>query len=170
MVHAQLLGLDQLPRLKPLGMIPSFFAAHVYHWGEDHVRNFGWERASRISPAGSALALGIPFTLHQDSPVIRPDMIETLWCAANRRTRTGRVLGEAERIPVWDALRAVTANGAWQYFEEGEKGTISPGKQADFAILSGDPLKTDPEALRDIQVLAAVKAGEVIWGNSSDGG
>ena len=163
MVHAQLLGLDQLPRLKPLGMIPSFFAAHVYHWGEDHVRNFGWERASRISPAGSALALGIPFTLHQDSPVIRPDMIETLWCAANRRTRTGRVLGEAERIPVWDALRAVTANGAWQYFEEGEKGTISPGKQADFAILSGDPLKTDPEALRDIQVLAAVKAGEVIW-------
>ena len=95
MVHAQLLGLDQLPRLKPLGMIPSFFAAHVYHWGEDHVRNFGWERASRISPAGSALALGIPFTLHQDSPVIRPDMIETLWCAANRRTRAGRVLGPA---------------------------------------------------------------------------
>ena len=146
-------------------MIPSFFVAHVYHWGEDHVRNFGWERASRISPAGSALALGIPFTLHQDSPVIRPDMLETLWCAVNRLTRDGRILGKEERIPVWDALRAVTANGAWQYFEEEEKGTISPGKRADFALLSADPLKTPPENLRDIRVLATVKDGERIWGD-----
>ena len=165
MIHAQLLGLDQLARLKALGMIPSFFLAHVYHWGEDHVRNFGWERASRISPAGSALALGIPFTLHQDSPVIRPDMLETLWCAVNRLTRDGRILGKEERIPVWDALRAVTANGAWQYFEEEEKGTISPGKRADFALLSADPLKTPPENLRDIRVLATVKDGERIWGD-----
>lgn len=55
MIHAQLLGLDQLERVKKLGVIPSFFLAHVYHWGDIHVRNFGPERAGRISPAASAL-------------------------------------------------------------------------------------------------------------------
>lgn len=48
MIHAQLVGRDQLPRLKALGMIPSFFVAHVYHWGEDHVKNLP-ERAEHIT-------------------------------------------------------------------------------------------------------------------------
>ena len=81
MIHAQLLGLDQLPELKRLGVLPSFFVAHVYHWGDVHVKNLGPERAAHISPAGSAARLGIPFTFHQDAPVIRPDMLETVWCA-----------------------------------------------------------------------------------------
>ena len=85
MIHAQLLGLDQLPELKRLGVLPSFFVAHVYHWGDVHVKNLGPERAAHISPAGSAARLGIPFTFHQDAPVIRPDMLETVWCAVERR-------------------------------------------------------------------------------------
>lgn len=52
MIHAQLLDLDQLDKVKELGVVPSFFAAHVYHWGDVHVKNFGAERAARISPAG----------------------------------------------------------------------------------------------------------------------
>ena len=62
-IHGQLLAPDQLPRVKELGAVVSFFVAHVYHWGDVHLRNFGPERASRISPARSALELGIPFTL-----------------------------------------------------------------------------------------------------------
>lgn len=164
MIHAQLLGLDQLLEVKRLGVMPSFFAAHVYHWGDVHVRNLGFERASRISPAASALKAGIAFTFHQDSPVIRPDMLETIWCAVNRRTRGGTVLGPQERIPALEALRAVTVNGAWQYFEEKEKGALKPGMKADFVILDKDPLRTRPEELREIQVEATVKAGEIVYG------
>ena len=142
MIHAQLLGLDQLERVKRLEIIPSFFLAHVYHWGDIHVRNFGQERAGRISPAASALKEGICFTLHQDSPVIMPDMMETLWCAVNRRSREGKVLGPEERIPVRDALKAVTVNGAYQYFEENEKGTVTPGKKGGFVVLEQNPLET----------------------------
>ena len=162
-IHAQLMGADQLPQAKALGFVPSFFVAHVYHWGDVHWNNFGPTRASAISPAGSALALGLPFTFHQDAPVIPPDMLETVWCAAERMTRSGRVLGPEQRIPVYDALRAVTANAAWQYFEEGSKGTLAPGKRADLVILDRDPLATPPERLREVQVLATVKGGQTIY-------
>ena len=163
MIHAQLLGLDQLERVKALGVIPSFFVAHVYHWGEIHVKNFGLDRAGRISPAGSALARGIPFTFHQDSPVIPPDMLETIWCACVRRTKTGRVLGAEERIPVEAALRAVTQNAALQYGLERELGTLRPGKRADFVLLSGDPLRTPPEELKKLQVERTIRCGRTIW-------
>ena len=163
MIHAQLLGLDQLERVKKLGIIPSFFLAHVYHWGDIHVRNFGQERAGRISPAASALKEGICFTLHQDSPVIMPDMMETLWCAVNRRSREGKVLGPEERIPVRDALKAVTVNGAYQYFEENEKGTVTPGKKADFVVLEQNPLETGADEIRNIRVLATIKEDRLLW-------
>ena len=163
MIHAQLVGRDQLPRLKALGMIPSFFVAHVYHWGEVHVKNFGLERAEHISPAGTACALGIPFTFHQDSPVIQPNMMETVWCAVNRRTKTGRLLGEEERISTLEALKAVTVYAAYQYFEEDRKGSLAVGKAADFVILGQDPLTADPMALRDIPVLETIKDGRTIW-------
>ena len=163
MIHAQLLGLDQLERVKALGVIPSFFVAHVYHWGEIHVKNFGLDRAGRISPAGSALARGIPFTFHQDSPVIPPDMLETIWCACVRRTKTGRVLGAEERIPVEAALRAVTQTAALQYGRERELGTLRPGKRADFVLLSGDPLRTPPEELKKLQVERTIRCGRTIW-------
>ena len=163
MIHAQLLGLDQLERVKALGVIPSFFVAHVYHWGEIHVENFGLDRAGRISPAGSALAWGIPFTFHQDSPVIPPDMLETIWCACVRRTKAGRVLGAEERIPVEAALRAVTQTAALQYGLERELGTLRPGKRADFVLLSGDPLRTPPEELKKLQVERTIRCGRTIW-------
>lgn len=164
MIHAQLLGLDQLAAVRRLGVMPSFFAAHVYHWGDVHVKNLGLQRASHISPAASAQKAGIPFTFHQDAPVIRPDMLETIWCAVNRQTRSGKVLGPQERISALDALRAVTVNGAWQYFEEKEKGALRPGMQADFVILDKDPLKAQPEELREIRVEGTVKAGEGVYG------
>ena len=163
MIHAQLLGLDQLERVKALGVIPSFFVAHVYHWGEIHVKNFGLDRAGRISPAGSALAQGIPFTFHQDSPVIPPDMLETIWCACVRKTKTGRVLGAEERIPVEAALRAVTQKAALQYGLERELGTLRPGKRADFVLLSGAPLRTPPEELKKLQVERTIRCGRTIW-------
>ena len=61
-------------------------------------------------------------------------MLETIWCAVNRRTRGGVLLGAEERIPVMEALKAVTINAAYQYSEENEKGSLRAGKQADMMI------------------------------------
>ena len=90
-------------------------------------------------------------------------MLETLWCACCRRTRGGMVLGREEQIPVLDALKAITVNAAYQYFEEKDKGTLAPGKRADFVILSQNPLEIPAENLRSIQVLQTWKDGQCIY-------
>lgn len=165
MIHAQLVRRDQLARMARLGMVASFFTAHTYFWGDIHLQNFGWDRASAISPAASAIQEGVPYTFHQDTPVIPPDMLQTVWCAVNRVTKNGKVLGKGERISPLEALKGVTINAAYQYFEEDRKGSIRPGKLADFAVLDRDPLSVPPDAIRDIRVTAAVKEDRLVYGN-----
>ena len=163
MIHAQLLGLDQLDAVKKYNIIPSFFISHVYYFGDIHIKNIGMERAKHISPAGSSLKQNILFTFHQDTPVIMPNMFETIWCAVNRKTKKGIVLGEDERISVIEAIKAVTINAAYQYGEEDIKGSIKEGKKANLIIVDKNPLKIDKDDLKDITVLETIKNGETIY-------
>ena len=166
-IHAQLLAKDQLGEVKELHMIPSFFVAHVYHWGDVHIKNFGLERAKEISPANSALKEDILFTFHQDSPIIQPNMLETIWCACKRETKNGILLGEDERISPYEALKAVTINAAYQYFEEEKKGSIKENKVADLVILDKNPLKIDIDEIRNIKVVETFKEGTSIFKRNS---
>ena len=83
-----------------------------------------------------------------------------MWCAVNRVTPSGRVLGDHEKIAVEDALKAVTVDAAFQLHLDHEIGSIEAGKKADFAILEEDPLAVDPMQLRDIKVWGTVLAGQ----------
>ena len=114
-------------------------------------------------PLRAAAVRGIPFTLHQDTPVIPPDMLETVWCAACRVTKAGATLGKDQCVSTEQALRGVTVNAAAQYFEENEKGTLAPGKRADLVLLSEDPRAVPSEALRRVQVLETFKDGVSVW-------
>lgn len=167
MVHAQLLRPDQLPRMARLGMIASFFTAHTYYWGDTHIRNFGPERASKISPAQSAKQAGVMFTFHQDTPTLTPNMLNTIWCAVNRTTRRGVALGPEEQVSTLDALKAVTINAAYQYFEEDSKGSIEVGKRADFVVLDFNPLRVRPVDIKRIRVLKTIKDDRVIYERES---
>ncbi|MDE6182244.1 MAG: amidohydrolase, partial [Eubacteriales bacterium] len=152
MVHCQTVREDQLDEMKKLGILPTFFLDHIYFWGDYHYESvLGPERAERISPAKSALDRGMNFTLHQDPPVKMPNQMLALHNAVNRKTLGGRVLGEDLRISVEDAIKALTINGAYQYFEEDTKGSIEEGKVADFVILDKNPLKVNKEELKDIK-------------------
>lgn len=163
MVHAQTVREDQLVRMAKLKIVPSFFTAHTYYWGDVHCINLGEKRASQISPSATALGLGMTFTYHQDSPVLPPDMLKTLWCAVNRKTKSGHTLGENQKVDVYTALKAVTINAAWQYFEENKKGSLTPGKLADIVILDKNPLKIEAEELDKIKVLQTIKEGATIY-------
>lgn len=163
MVHAQLVQKEQLRRMAEIGMIPSFFVAHTYYWGDIHLKNFGEKLGSQISPVKDAIGYDMKYTFHQDSPVIPPDMMKTVSCAVNRITRKGRSIGENQRISVLDALKAITKYGAYQYFEEDTKGTIAPGKTADFVVLDQNPLTAKPEDLADIKVLLTIKENQVVF-------
>jgi predicted amidohydrolase YtcJ len=163
LVHAQTARDDQLDRMKRLGVVPSFFVLHTYYWGDRHRDVFlGPERAARISPLRSAEERGLRFTLHADTPVVPLEPLRIVWAAVNRRTTSGAVLGPEQRIGVARALRAVTADAAWQHFEEASKGSLEPGKLADLAILSRSPLE-DPAHVDRIEVLETIVGGESVW-------
>ena len=162
-IHGQLMGVDQLAKARELGAMVSFFVAHTYHWGDVHLRNFGKARGENISPTNSALKAGLKFTFHQDAPVIEPDMLETVWCAVNRITKNGVELSRDERLSTAEALKAVTKNVAYQYFDEENCGDIEVGKDASFVVLSDNPLEIDAELLRNISVLETYKNGEIIY-------
>ena len=163
MIHAQLVQEEQLKRMKEISMMPSFFVAHVYYWGDIHIQNFGKARAKRISPAGTALRFHLPFTFHQDSPVLMPNVLETIWCAASRVTKAGVQLEENEKISVYDGLKAMTIHGAYQYGEEQSKGMIKEGYVADLIILDKNLLEVPVEEVKNVKVLETIKEGKTIY-------
>jgi predicted amidohydrolase YtcJ len=164
MIHAQTVRDDQLDRMAKLNVTPSFFVGHTYYWGDWHRdETLGVSRAERISPTRSAIERGLPFTLHTDTPVVPPEMLLTLWSATTRRTRSGDILGPQQRVTVMEALHGLTINAATQYSEQDRKGSIKVGKQADFVMLSRDPVAMSGEQLRELVVEETVSHGKTIY-------
>ena len=90
-------------------------------------------------------------------------MLKTLWCAVNRKTKSGHQIGNTEALSVEDALRGLTIHVAHQYFEEDKKGSFKEGKQADFILLDKNPYQIDKTKLDTIQVLETWKEGKCIY-------
>jgi predicted amidohydrolase YtcJ len=162
-IHAQLMRADQLDRAARLGVVPSFFAAHTFFWGDWHVRSFGEDRGTNVSPARWAIDRGVNFTIHNDASVVPPDIMRLVSIAVNRKSRSGRILGPHQRLTVEEALHAVTLGAAYQYFEEDTKGSITVGKQADLVILGENPLTADPAELEHIPIVETFSRGRSVY-------
>jgi hypothetical protein len=162
MIHCQTVRNDQLDRMAELKMIASIFVGHVWYWGDVHIKNLGEERGNHISPAKDALDRGVLINFHQDTPVTKPYMMHSVWCAVNRISRTGKLIGTDQAIDVYEALKAITINAAYEYFEETSKGSIAVGKKADFVILDKSPLEIDKMEIKNIKVLETIKEGEIL--------
>lgn len=164
-IHAQTITDEQMKEAADLGITLSFFTDHVFYYGDYHLYStLGPDRGQLISPMATALSDDINMTMHQDSPIAPPKMLFSVYNAATRITRDGQPIGRGsadgssdgdsritdwtnkshdtrdERISAYEALKCVTINSAWQIYEEDVKGSISVGKQADFAILNVNPL------------------------------
>ncbi|MBY4793180.1 amidohydrolase [Burkholderia multivorans] len=160
--HCQMADAAQLERIRALGMCVNFFANHLYYWGDAHyAQTIGPDRANRMDAAGSAQRLGIPYALHSDAPITPLNPLFTAWCAVQRETASGRVLGEHERISVDDALRAITLGAAYTLKMDHLVGSIEVGKFADFAVLDDDPSRVAPARLKDVRVWGTVLGGRV---------
>ncbi|MDR3510750.1 MAG: amidohydrolase [Caulobacteraceae bacterium] len=158
--HCQMASPAQYRRIKALGLCVNLFANHLYYFGDKHYElTLGPDRAERMNACGAATALGVPLAIHSDSPVTPLAPLFTAWCAANRITESGRVLGAGERIGVVDALKAITLGPAFTLRMDHEIGSIETGKWADFAVLEADPLAGGPEGLKDVGVAGTVLAG-----------
>ncbi len=158
--HCQMADEAQMRRIKALGLCVNLFANHTFYWGDEHyAKTVGPERAERMNACATALRLGIPLAIHSDAPVTPLGPMFTAWCAVNRLTASGRLLGAAQRIAQADALHAITLGAAHTLKLDQEIGSIEAGKKADFAVLEQDPTGVAPEKLRDIPIWGTVLGG-----------
>lgn len=158
--HGQMMDDAQFKRCADLGISVNLFANHLWYFGDQHVTStIGRDRANRMDAVRSALDAGLTVGVHSDAPVTPLGPLFTAWCAVNRQTMTGKVLGASQSISVPEALYAITMGAAKTLKLDGEIGSISVGKRADFAILGSNPLEVDPATLKDIPVLGTVLGG-----------
>jgi len=164
LIHGQTLRKNQVAQLDALGIFPSLFPMHTFYWGDWHAESvLGPERAENISPTGWVLARGMRFTSHHDAPVAFPSSIRVLDATVNRTTRTGKVLGAEHRVDPATALKSLTLWAAYQHFEEDRKGSIEPGKLADFVVLSDNPITMPRAQLSTLKVLETIKEGQSVY-------
>ncbi len=160
--HCQLADAAQFRRMKALDICVNLFANHHFYWGDQHYSTtVGPERAERMNACATAQRSGVPFAIHSDAPVTPLGPLFTAWCAVNRLTASGRVLGAHERISVADALQAITLGAAYTLKLDHEIGSIECGKRADFCVLDDDPNAVPPEQLKDVRVWGTVQGGRV---------
>jgi predicted amidohydrolase YtcJ len=166
LIHGQYIRDDQLDSFKELDVITSLFPLHTFYWGDWHKEIIGDSLGNRISPVRTALNKGVKVTIHTDAPVALPNLMRVVWTAVERTSRSGKVIGESERLTPYEALKAITIWSAYQHFEEDNKGTLEKGKLADLVILDKNPLKVAPDTIKDIQVMETIKEGESIYTKS----
>ena len=160
--HAQMVDAALFRRMASLGMCVNLFANHLWYWGDQHYEiTMGPDRAQGLDACASALAAGVPLAIHSDAPVTPLGPLFTAWCAANRITPKGRVLGENERLTVHQALHAITMGAAWTLKMDHEIGSIEVGKRADFCVLLDNPLALGAEKLKDARVWGTVLGGQI---------
>jgi len=159
--HCQLTTPAQYARMAALGMHANIFSNHIFYWGDQHRDvTVGPERAARMDACATAERLGVDFSFHSDTPVTPLGHLHVAWCAVNRLTATGQVLGPDERISVDTAMYAATLGAARQIKLDHEIGSLQAGKFADFAVLDADPYEVDPKELKDIGVWGTVVGGD----------
>ncbi len=159
--HAQTATPAQYRRMAKLGVCANIFTNHIWYWGDQHSEiTMGPDRVRSMWACRTALDAGVPISLHTDSGVTPIGHLMTMWCAVNRITPSGRVLGEAERISPYEALYAATLGAAYQLHLDHEIGSIETGKRADFSVVDASPLDVDPLAIRDIEVFGIIVGGE----------
>jgi len=166
LIHGQYVREDQLDSYKELDIIASLFPLHTFYWGDWHKQIIGEELGNNISPTRTALNKGLKLTIHTDAPVALPNLMRMVGITVERKSRSGKLIGEDEKLTAYEALKAITIWSAYQHFEEDKKGTLEEGKLADMVILDKNPLKVAEEKIKEIIVLETIKDGVSIYKKS----
>ena len=169
LIHVQYTRPGQIERMAELKAYPTFFITHVYYYGDLHYeKSLGPERAQRLSAMGDAFRAGVTSAMHNDPPVTPVNPLLNMWIAVKRQSKSGRVLGADQAITPQQALEAYTINAAFQFGMEKDAGSLEVGKFADFVVLDLNPLKVDPDEIRNIRVLATVRGGLITYSDAPE--
>lgn len=164
--HCVLPTVDHLQHMKELNLLAASSVGFLYHIGDNYCNKLGKERMENSFPHRSFKEFGIVAPGNSDLPVNDANPWLGIYGAVTRQTASGQVLGENQRISIWEALKAYTTEAAYSSFEEESLGIIKAGAKADVMILSDNPLDIEVEKLGDMKVLQTFLDGELIYSDS----
>lgn len=162
-IHAQYAHSSQLTRMRRIGAYPCFFISPLWHWDVIHALHVGDERVENFCPCADAEQAGLAFNLHSDAPITPVAPLIQVGVAVTRTSKRGITRGRHQAISVHRALRAVTLDAAFLNFEAHCKGSLTPGKYADFTILEENPLSVAPERIHAINVRQTIVGGKTVF-------
>jgi hypothetical protein len=157
--HCTLITDDLVRRIKSLGVVPALFTSYAYY-NPDKFHFYGEELMKRCMAFRTLLDAGVPAAAGSD---FDPGPFSPLMGIQGMVTRTGwngEVWGANQKITVAEAIRVNTLNGAYATREEAIKGSITPGKLADFVVLASDPHTVEPATIKDIKIARTVVGGQ----------
>ena len=160
--HCTLINDDLVRRIKASGAVPAAFTSYAYY-NSDKFKFYGEEMMKHCMAYRSFLDAGIVAAAGSD---FSPGPFDPRMAIQGMVTRTGwdgQTWGANQRITVDEALRVNTINGAYNSHEEAIKGSIAPGKLADFVVLADDPHTVDQEKIKDIQIVRTVVGGSTVY-------
>jgi predicted amidohydrolase YtcJ len=161
--HCSLVNPEILTRIADLGVIPAPFYTYVHYHGNKWV-DYGEERMRWMFAHKSFLDYGIPVAPASDYTPGPYEPMMAIQSMVTRKDFDGRVWGPNQRVSIEDALKICTINGAYASYEENIKGSITPGKLADFVILADAPQDVDPDAIKHIEIVRTVVGGTTMYG------
>jgi predicted amidohydrolase YtcJ len=156
--HCTLINDDLVRRIKALGAVPAAFTSYAYY-NSDKFVFYGEELMKRCMAYRTFLDAGIQVAAGSD---FSPGPFDPRMAIQGMITRTGwdgKTWGANQRITVEEALRVLTLNGAYNSHEEAIKGSITPGKLADFVVLADDPFTMPHDKIKDVQIVRTVVSG-----------
>lgn len=161
--HCLLLSVSDLERMKKLNITPSYHINHLYYYGDALKADLlGKERTESIMPIGSTLNKEMKFSLHADQPMFESHPFRLIQTAVERKTVTGDVINEQEKIGLTVAIKSMTLNAAWQINMESKIGSLEKGKYADFIILDKNPYEIPTDDLENIKCLKTYVHGNLV--------
>ena len=163
--HFALASDADIARAARLGVIPVPQGVFVSDFGDGMAAAVAEDRRDDIYRVKSLADAGIVLNGSTDSPISDANPLVSLRDMVLRRTGSGQVLGERERVSVDEAVRAYTSGSAYAVSQEGDKGMLRVGMLADFVALSDDLYEIAPERIADQQITATVVGGEVMFGD-----
>ena len=164
--HAQLLSPADIPRVAELGVIPSMQPTHCttdMRWVADRI---GPKRAAGAYAWAQLLRSGVRIAFGSDFPVESHNPFLGIYAAITRQNAEGKPAGgwqPGDRMTRQETLRAFTLDAAYAAFEENEKGSLVPGKLADFIVIDRDVMTCEPRAILETKVLQTVVGGVAVY-------
>ncbi len=166
-VHCYFPSEEALRQIEALGVMVNTQAPFLYWLGDSFIEALGQERATRCIPLRTMLDRGIPVGNSHDSTVTPPLPTIGIYASVARKTIKGKAMGEDETITSLQALRTYTTLAARHAFMEEKIGSLEPGKYADIAVWTRNPLEADVEEIMELEVELTLVEGQVRYARGS---